>query len=182
MFFSSKPKGSDVGCLLIINVKNGYDGNINVYIGQETSFDDLKDFTIITYKQKRMGNVPSRNLVSLFQFAFTLSNKVFNEPMNMPETYFIIYILDNDRKKALYKSQEFYFNNISSNIINLDNEWLMVNGDPSTPIYVAIFCPHLRQKKPVGYGEFSLRLMEYNLSIDQITNIGLKSSKYGKSL
>ena len=33
-------------------VKNGYDGNINVYIGQETSFDDLKDFTIITYKQK----------------------------------------------------------------------------------------------------------------------------------
>ena len=134
---------------------------------------------VITYKQKRMGNVPSRNLVSLFQFAFTLSNKVFNEPMNMPETYFIIYILDNDRKKALYKSQEFYFNNISSNIINLDNEWLMVNGDPSTPIYVAIFCPHLRQKKPVGYGEFSLRLMEYNLSIDQITNIGLKSSKYG---
>ena len=33
-------------------VKSGYDGNINVYIGQETSFDDLKDFTIITYKQK----------------------------------------------------------------------------------------------------------------------------------
>ena len=32
-------------------VKSGYDGNINVYIGQETSFDDLKDFTIITYKQ-----------------------------------------------------------------------------------------------------------------------------------
>ena len=33
-------------------VKTGYDGNINVYIGQETSFDELKDFTIITYKQK----------------------------------------------------------------------------------------------------------------------------------
>ncbi|MBR6253427.1 MAG: heat-inducible transcription repressor HrcA [Clostridia bacterium] len=33
-------------------VKTGYDGNINIYIGQETSFDDLKDFTIITYKQK----------------------------------------------------------------------------------------------------------------------------------
>ena len=33
-------------------VKSGYDGNINVYIGQETSIDDLKDFTIITYKQK----------------------------------------------------------------------------------------------------------------------------------
>ncbi len=32
--------------------KTGYDGNINVYIGQETSIDDLKDFTIITYKQK----------------------------------------------------------------------------------------------------------------------------------
>ena len=33
-------------------VKTGYDGNINVYIGQETAYDDLKDFTIITYKQK----------------------------------------------------------------------------------------------------------------------------------
>lgn len=33
-------------------LKNGYDGNINVYIGQENVFDDLKDFTIITYKQK----------------------------------------------------------------------------------------------------------------------------------
>lgn len=33
-------------------VKNGYDGNVNVYIGQENAFEDLKDFTIITYKQK----------------------------------------------------------------------------------------------------------------------------------
>lgn len=33
-------------------LKNSYDGNINVYIGQENAFDDLKDFTIITYKQK----------------------------------------------------------------------------------------------------------------------------------
>lgn len=32
-------------------IKSGYDGNINVYIGQETAFEDLKDFTIITYKQ-----------------------------------------------------------------------------------------------------------------------------------
>ena len=42
-------------------IKNGYDGNVNVYIGQETSFDDLKDFTIITYKQilndKEMGTI-----------------------------------------------------------------------------------------------------------------------------
>lgn len=42
-------------------VKNGYDGNINVYIGQESSFDDLKDFTIITYKQsindKEVGTI-----------------------------------------------------------------------------------------------------------------------------
>lgn len=42
-------------------MKSGYDGNINVYIGQETSFDDLKDFTIITYKQslndKEMGTI-----------------------------------------------------------------------------------------------------------------------------
>ena len=33
-------------------IKNGYDGNVNVYIGQENAFEDLKDFTIITYKQK----------------------------------------------------------------------------------------------------------------------------------
>ena len=33
-------------------LKNGYDGNVNVYIGQENVFEDLKDFTIITYKQK----------------------------------------------------------------------------------------------------------------------------------
>lgn len=42
-------------------VRNGYDGNINVYIGQESSFDDLKDFTIITYKQsindKEVGTI-----------------------------------------------------------------------------------------------------------------------------
>lgn len=42
-------------------IKNGYDGSVNVYIGQETSFDDLKDFTIITYKQilndKEMGTI-----------------------------------------------------------------------------------------------------------------------------
>ncbi len=42
-------------------LKNGYDGNINIYIGQETSFDDLKDFTIITYKQsihdKEVGTI-----------------------------------------------------------------------------------------------------------------------------
>ena len=42
-------------------IKNGYDGNINVYIGQESSFDDLKDFTIITYKQilndKEVGTI-----------------------------------------------------------------------------------------------------------------------------
>ncbi len=33
-------------------IRNGYDGNVNVYIGQENVFDDFKDFTIITYKQK----------------------------------------------------------------------------------------------------------------------------------
>lgn len=42
-------------------MKTGYDGNINIYIGQETAFDDLKDFTIITYKQsindKEIGTI-----------------------------------------------------------------------------------------------------------------------------
>lgn len=41
--------------------RSGYDGNINVYIGSECAFDDLKDFTIITYKQsindKEVGTI-----------------------------------------------------------------------------------------------------------------------------
>ena len=41
--------------------RNGYDGNINVYIGNECAFEDLKDFTIITYKQsindKEVGTI-----------------------------------------------------------------------------------------------------------------------------
>ena len=42
-------------------IKTGYNGNINVYIGQETAYEDLKDFTIITYKQaineKEIGTI-----------------------------------------------------------------------------------------------------------------------------
>jgi heat-inducible transcriptional repressor len=42
-------------------LKTGYDGTINVYIGQESSFDDLKDFTIITFKhsinEKEVGTI-----------------------------------------------------------------------------------------------------------------------------
>ena len=42
-------------------IRTGYNGNINVYIGQETAFEDLKDFTIITYKQaineKEIGTI-----------------------------------------------------------------------------------------------------------------------------
>ena len=41
--------------------RSGYDGNINVYIGSECAFEDLKDFTIITYKQslndKEVGTI-----------------------------------------------------------------------------------------------------------------------------
>lgn len=41
--------------------RTGYDGNINVYIGSESAFEDLKDFTIITYKQsindKEVGTI-----------------------------------------------------------------------------------------------------------------------------
>ena len=41
--------------------RTGYDGNINVYIGNECAFEDLKDFTIITYKQsindKEVGTI-----------------------------------------------------------------------------------------------------------------------------
>ena len=46
-----------------------------------------------------------------------------DNPKNIPETYFIIYILDNKLKRALYKSQEYYVKNIVSNTIKLDNEY-----------------------------------------------------------
>ena len=141
-------------------------------------FNGIGDL-IISYKQTRMGEVPSEKLVSSFNFNFNLSNKIFNNPMNIPETYFVIYILDNNIKRALYKSQEFYVKNIVSNTINLDNESLVVYGNANTPLYLVLFCPHLRQNKPIGYAEFNLRLLEYNLSMDIITNIRLQSSKYG---
>lgn len=41
--------------------RSGFDGNLNVYIGNECAFEDLKDFTVITYKQsindKEVGTI-----------------------------------------------------------------------------------------------------------------------------
>ena len=141
-------------------------------------FNGIGDL-IISYKQTRMREVPSKNAVSSFNFNFNLSNKIFDNPKNIPDTYFTIYILDNKLKRALYKSQEYYVKNIVSNTIKLDNESLIVNGNSNTPLYLVLFCPHIRQNKPIGYAEFNLRLLEYNLSNDIITNLPLKSSKYG---
>ena len=84
-------------------------------------FNGIGDL-IISYKQTRMREVPSKNAVSSFNFNFNISNKIFDNPKNIPETYFIIYILDNKLKRALYKSQEYYVKNIVSNTIKLDNE------------------------------------------------------------
>ena len=133
----------------------------------------------IAFKQKRMDYPKSENYISSFEMKFHLSHKIFNEPINTQEMYFIIYIADNNIKRALYKSQEFYDKNIVSNIINLDNEWLMSNGNANTPLYLVLFCPHLRKNQYIGFGEFNLRLLEYNLTRDQITTIPLSSKKYG---
>ena len=141
-------------------------------------FDGMGNL-IISIKRKGIGEVPSENLVSSFNFNIKLSHKIFDNTMNISETYFMIYILDNDIKRALYKSQEYHVKNIVSNTINIDNESLIVNENANTPLYLVLFCPHLRQNKFIGYAEFSLRLLEYNLSMDIITNISLKSNKYG---
>ena len=141
-------------------------------------FDGIGNL-IISYKQTRMGEAPSENIVSSFNFNFYLSHEIFDNPMNIPETYFVIYILDNNIKRALYKSPEYHVKNIVSNTINIDNESLIVNGNANTPLYLLLFCPHLRQNKPIGSAEFNLRLLEYNSSMDIITNIPLKSNKYG---
>ena len=130
----------------------------------------------IKCKQKRKEEISSQISLSSFQIKFELLDKIFNEPINLPETFFVIFIRDINGNRALYKSQEFYYRNITSNIIDLADESLMINGDTNTKLYISLYCPHINNKKPVGYGEFTLMQLESNLNMDVKTIINLQTS------
>ena len=148
------------------------------------NFSGIGDL-LITYNQKKVGDSPRQEIYSTFEFTFNLINKIFNDPLNSNNVFFIIYIQDigQDKKRALYKSQEFQIRNnntITSNYIDLPNNLLMINENPNTPLFIAFFCPHLKVDRPIGYAEFTLRLLEYNLGLDKITELKLNSNKYDK--
>ena len=136
---------------------------------------------IVTFNQKKMGDTPSQNQISSFQFTFNLNNKIFNDRNNLSGFFFIIYNTLNQEKHALYKSQELFVKNnyITSNIINLPSDSLCPDNYKNSYNYLGIFCPLILQNKPLGYAQFTLNQLEYNLNMDQLTNINIESNKYG---
>ena len=137
---------------------------------------------IITYSQKKVGDSPSQNLCSSFEFTFFLRNKIFNESSNTVGIFFVIYMptIDRRNKRALYKSQEFtlYNNTITSNYIDLPNNLLTINDDPYTPFFISLFCPRLRIDNPIGYAQISLYDLENNLRMDKPTVVYIQSNEY----
>ena len=132
---------------------------------------------IISFKQTKMGETPSQNQISSFQFTFKLNNQIFN---NLERVFFIIYNFNNQSKRPIYKSQEMMANKImTSNLINLYTEQLSPDGDKNSPIYIGFFIPRLQSNKPVGGAMFYLSNLENNLKNDQLTTITLNSQKYG---
>ena len=151
---------------------------IRSYQGLNVIFEGVGNL-IITFKQRKIREIPKEKIISIFQFTFNLKNNIFKDPINIPEIYFLIYISDNG-KRALYKSQEFNKKNISSNIIDLDNESLTINGNKNTPLYIVLFCTYISQSKSIGFAEFNLNLMQDNLNMDEITTLELGGGRYGK--
>ena len=136
---------------------------------------------IIQFQQRKRGNEDYNNLIGSFHFKFNLSNKIFYIDKNLAGTFFVLFISDysdNNSKRALYKSQEFYNINIDSNAIDIPTKLLMLNENPSTPLYIAFYCPNLRHNKPIGYSKFNLAQIEFDSSKDTTTNVVLQSPKY----
>ena len=136
---------------------------------------------IIQFQQRKRGNEDNNNLIGSFRFKFNLSKNIFYIDKNLAGTFFVLFISDysdNNSKRALYKSQEFYNINIDSNTIDIPTKLLMLNGNPSTPLHIAFYCPNLRHNKPIGYSNFNLAQIEFNSSKDTPTNVVLQSPKY----
>ena len=136
---------------------------------------------IVNFKQVKIRKTPSENLMSSFQFTFNFRNKdIMNNIIS--GLFFVIYNTSfNQEKHALYKSQEFSVKNnfVTSNIINLYTDSLCPDNNKNSLIYLGIFCPSLIQGKPIGFAQFALSQLEYNLKMDQLTNINIDSIKYG---
>jgi len=136
---------------------------------------------IVNFKQVKIRKTPSENLMSSFQFTFNFRNKdIMNNIIS--GLFFVIYNTSfNQEKHALYKSQEFSVKNnfVTSNIINLYTDSLCPDNNKNNLIYLGIFCPSLMKGKPIGYAQFTLSQLEYNLKMDQLTNINIDSIKYG---
>jgi hypothetical protein len=136
----------------------------------------------VNFKQVKIRKTPSENLMSSFQFTFNFTNKAFMSHI-ISGLFFVIYNTSfNQEKHALYKSEEFYVNNnfVASNIINLYSDSLSPDNNKNSLIYLGIFCPSLLHGKPIGYAQFTLNQLEYNLKMDQLTNIDIESIKYGR--
>ena len=136
---------------------------------------------IIQFQQRKRGNEDYHNLIGSFHFKFNLSNKIFYIDKNLAGTFFVLFISDysdNNSKRALYKSQEFYNINIDSNAIDIPTKLLMLNENPSTPLHIAFYCPNIRHNKPIGYSKFNLAQIEFDSSKDTTTNVVLQSPKY----
>ena len=137
---------------------------------------------IVYFKQVKLRKTPSENLISSFQFTFNFTNKTIINNM-ISGLFFVIYNTSfNQEKHALYKSQEFCVQNnfVTSNFINLYSDSLSPDNNKNSIIYLDIFCPSLLQGRPIGYTQFTLSQLEYNLKMDQLTNIDIESIKYGK--
>ena len=136
---------------------------------------------IIQFQQRKRGNEDNNNLIGSFRFKFNLSKNIFYIDKNLAGTFFVLFISDysdNNSKRALYKSQEFYNINIDSNAIDIPTKLLMLNENPSTPLHIAFYCPNLRHNKPIGYSKFNLAQIEFDSSKDTTTNVVLQSPKY----
>ena len=115
--------------------------------------------------------------ISSFQFKIILENSIFLNELNLRESFFVIYIKDDNTKRPLYKSQEFNELKFYSNIINIPSNLLIVNNDKNTPLYFVLYCPHIKKDKNVAYGEFNFNQIENNSKMDVIPTIELKKKK-----
>ena len=62
---------------------------IRSYQGLNVIFEGVGNL-IITFKQRKIREIPKEKIISIFQFTFNLKNNIFKDPINIPEIYFLI--------------------------------------------------------------------------------------------
>ena len=111
--------------------------------------------------------------ISSFNFGLTLKDPIFLDPLNLRESFFIIYILDNKTKRPLYKSREFNDLNFYSNSIDIPSNLLIINNEINTKLYIALYCPFINRDKIVGYGEFNYYQINSSMKADKNQKVQL---------